>query len=172
MISPSPERSRSNAFPMLVILSSVIKVWARTQHAPSFGVIQTAVRLHLRNQTMYLPTVSFRVLPPYVLWAYFIKYNAKVVELFKCWNKINTQVMLNSHFKIEGIDCSFSSAVTATLLYGRFLWKNPLSPSSLAALVISSESIFLTDTLHEGMVLDHSTKFDISAASLSKLTKT
>ena len=34
--------------------------------------MRTAVRLHLRNQTMYLPTVSFRVLPSYVLWAYFI----------------------------------------------------------------------------------------------------
>ena len=72
MISPSPALSRSNAFPMLVILSSFTKVWARTQHAPSFGVMRTAVRLHLRNQTMYLPTVSFRVLPSYVLWAYFI----------------------------------------------------------------------------------------------------
>ena len=62
--------------------------------------------------------------------------------------------MLNSHFKIEGIDCSFSSAVTATLLYGRFLWKNPLSPSGLAASVISSEDIFRMDTLHKGTVLD------------------
>ena len=57
---------------MLVILSSVVKVWARTQHAPSFGVIWTAVRLYLRNQPMYLPTLSFRVLPSYALWAYFI----------------------------------------------------------------------------------------------------
>ena len=53
-----------------------MSVWhqmrARTQHAPSFGVIRTSVRLHLRNQPMYLPTVSFRVLPSYVLWACFI----------------------------------------------------------------------------------------------------
>ena len=72
MISPSPAQSRSNAFPILVIILSVVKVWARTQHAPSFGVIRTSVRLHLRNQPMYLPAVSFRVLPSYVLWAYFI----------------------------------------------------------------------------------------------------
>ena len=44
---------------MLVTPSSVTQVWARTQHAPSFAVIRTAVRLHLRNQTMYLLTVSF-----------------------------------------------------------------------------------------------------------------
>ena len=57
---------------MLIILLSVTKVWARTQHALSFGFMLTAVRLHLRNQTMYLLTVSFSVLPSYVLWAYFI----------------------------------------------------------------------------------------------------
>ena len=44
---------------MLVTLSSVTKVWARTQHAPLYAVMRTAVRLHLRNQTMYLPTISF-----------------------------------------------------------------------------------------------------------------
>ena len=38
--------------------------------------------------------------------------------------------------------------------------------------MISSEGIFRTDTLHEGMVLDYSTKFDMSAASLSKPIKT
>ena len=78
VISPSLALPRSNAFPMLVIPSSITKVWARTQHAPSFGAMQTAVRLHLRNQTMYLPTVSFRVLPSYVLWAYFINLSLSV----------------------------------------------------------------------------------------------
>ena len=72
VISPSLALPQSNAFPMLVTPSSITKVWARTQHAPSFGVMRTAVRLHLRNQTIYLLTVSFCVLPLYVLWAYFI----------------------------------------------------------------------------------------------------
>ena len=44
---------------MLVTPSSVTKVWARTQHAPLYAVMRTAVRHHLRNQTIYLPTVSF-----------------------------------------------------------------------------------------------------------------
>ena len=60
----------------------------------------------------------------------------------------------------------------SNLTLWQILWKNPLSPSGLAASVISSESIFRTDTLNEGMVLDYSTKFDISAESLSKPTKT
>ena len=50
--------------------------------------------------------------------------------------------------------------------------ENPLYPLGLAASVISSEGLFRTDTLHEGMVLDYSTEFDMSAVSLSKLTKT
>ena len=101
-----------------------------------------------------------------------VDYNAETVELFKCPNNINSQVMLNSQFKSEGIERSVSSAVTATLLYGRFLWKNPLSPSGLAASMISSKYHFCTDTLHEGMVLDYPKNFDMSASSLSKLTKT
>ena len=36
-----------------------MKVWARTQHAPLYAVMRKAVRLHLRNKTMYLPTASF-----------------------------------------------------------------------------------------------------------------
>ena len=37
---------------------------------------------------------------------------------------------------------------------------------------MTSEGIFRSDTLHDGMVLDFSTKFDMSASSLHKLTKT
>ena len=50
--------------------------------------------------------------------------------------------------------------------------ENPLYPLGLAASVISSEGFFRTDTLHEGMVLDYTTKFDMLTESLSKLTKT
>ena len=80
--------------------------------------------------------------------------------------------MLNSLLEAEGIDCSVSSATAATLLYRRFLWKNSLSPSDFAASVISSKGIYRSDTLHEGMVLDHATKFDMSLISLDKFTKT
>ena len=83
MISSSRALPRLNTFPMLVTPSSITKVWARTQHAPSFGVMRTAVRLHLRNQTMYLPTVYFCVLPSYVLWAYFI-IPLKIFILYGC----------------------------------------------------------------------------------------
>ena len=35
-----------------------------------------------------------------------VDYKAKAVELFKCSNNIDSQVILNSKFEIEGIKCS------------------------------------------------------------------
>ena len=101
-----------------------------------------------------------------------IDYDADASEFFKCSTNLNAQVMINSIFESEGVECSISAGVTTALLYGSFLWKNSLSPSGLAASVISSEGIFKSDTLHEGMILDYATRFDMSEASLSKLTKT
>ena len=100
-----------------------------------------------------------------------LNYDAEGAEFFKCSNILNAQVMLNSIFEAEGIDCSASSAFTSTLLFGSFLWKDSISPSGFAASVLSSEDFLRSDTLHEGMVLDYSTKFDMSETSLSKLTK-
>eukprot|EP00957_Ditylum_brightwellii_P059498 4517351-Ditylum_brightwellii.AAC.1 len=80
--------------------------------------------------------------------------------------------MLNSLFETKGIECSVSTAVTTSLMHGSFLWRNEMCPSGLAASVITQEGIFRQDTLYEGMVLDYSTKFEMSATSLSKLTKT
>ena len=45
----------------------------------------------------------------------------------------------------------------------------PIKPSSISDII---RRFFRTYTLHEDLMLDSSTKFDISAASLSKLTKT
>ena len=101
-----------------------------------------------------------------------IDYGADGVEFFKCSNTLNAQVMLNSLFEVENIDCSVSAAVTNSLLYGSFLWKDSMSPSGFAASVLSTEGVLRSDTLYEGMILDYSTKFDISSASLNKLTKT
>jgi hypothetical protein len=101
-----------------------------------------------------------------------LEYSAEASEFFKCSNTLNAQVMLNSQFETANIECSASSAVTTTLMYGSFLWRNALSPSGFAASVLTSGGIFHTDTLHEGMVLDYATKFDMSSASLNKLTKT
>ena len=101
-----------------------------------------------------------------------VEYNADAVEFFKCSTPLHAQVMLNSVMEAEGIECSVSIAMATTLLYGSFLWRNPISPAGLAASVLTSEGLLRNDTLQEGMVLDFATKFEMSEVSLAKLTKT
>ena len=101
-----------------------------------------------------------------------LEYDADGKEFFKSSSILNAQVMLNSLLESEGIDCSVSSAMTAALALGSFLWKDNISPSGFASAVISSESFIRSDTLHEGMILDYSTKFEMSETALTKLTKT
>ena len=54
---------------------------------------------------MYLPTVSFRVLPSYVLWAYFITYKSNVMHaednvlnLYPIRQKINAYPRKENNF--------------------------------------------------------------------------
>ena len=101
-----------------------------------------------------------------------LEYDAEGAEFFKSSSVLNGQVMLNSLMEAENIDCSISSAVTSTLMFGSFLWKDSVSPSGFASAVLSSENFIRSDTLHEGMILDYATKFDMSETSLTKLTKT
>ena len=49
---------------------------------------------------------------------------------------------------------------------------NPLTPSGLASSVIASTDVIFNDSLHAGILLDFSTKHEISKNSLTKLTKT
>lgn len=100
-----------------------------------------------------------------------VDYDAKGANFFKCLNVLNAQIMLNSIFETEKIDCSASSAVTSTLHFGSFLWKDSISPSGLAASVLASKDFLHSDILYEGMVLDYATKFEMSETSLNKLTK-
>jgi hypothetical protein len=97
--------------------------------------------------------------------------NEKALAFFKCTNNLNANIMLNSLLETAGIDCSISTAMTQALMCGCFLWKNSLTPSGFAASVITSQDNIRNDTLHDGMVLDLSTKFEMTAASLDKLTK-
>ena len=62
--------------------------------------------------------------------------------------------------------------MTTSLWHGSMLWVNTVTPSGLACCVISNEDIMRNDSLHEGLVLDYATKFEVSEKSLEKLTKT
>ena len=101
-----------------------------------------------------------------------LEYDAEGAAFFKSSSVLNAQVLLNSLLEAKSIDCSVSPALTSSLLLGSFLWKDSISPSGFASAVLSSESFIRSDTLHEGMILDYATKFDMSETSLTKLTKT
>jgi hypothetical protein len=98
--------------------------------------------------------------------------NEQAMEFFNQSSVLNAQIFLNSHLEALKIDCSISSALTTSLMHGSFLWSSSLTPSGLASLVITSSDIIGTDTLQEGIVLDYSTKHEMSNNSLNKLTKT
>ena len=101
-----------------------------------------------------------------------VNYEQEASEFFKTTNILHAQVLLNSELESAKLDCTISPAMATVLSHGGFLWSNPLTPSGFAASTIISEGIMRTDTLYEGMVLDYSTKHDMSATSLAKLTKT
>ena len=98
--------------------------------------------------------------------------NDQAKAFFKCSNHLSANVMLNCLLETKQVDCSISTAMTQALLCGCFLWRNAITPSGFAASAIISEDTIRTDTLHQGMVLDLSTKFEMTSDSLDKLTKT
>ena len=97
--------------------------------------------------------------------------NDQASAFFKCSNHLSANVMLNCLLETKQIDCSISTAMTQALMCGCFLWRNAITPSGFAASAIVSEDTVRNDTLHQGMVLDLSTKFEMSADSIEKLTK-
>ena len=101
-----------------------------------------------------------------------IEASEETLEFFKQSSVLNAQIFLNSYFESEKIECSVSTALTTSLMHGSFLWTNSLTPSGLASSVITSSDIIRADTLHEGIVLDYSTKYEMNSSSLAKLTKT
>ena len=98
--------------------------------------------------------------------------NDQAKAFFKCSNHLSANVMLNCLLETKQVDCSISTAMTQALMCGCFLWRNAITPSGFAASAIISEDTIRNDTLHQGMVLDLSTKFEMSSDSLEKLTKT
>ena len=98
--------------------------------------------------------------------------NKDALDFFSQSSVLNAQIFLNSLLDSLKIECSASSALTTSLMHGSFLWASTLTPSGLASSVISSIDIIRTDALQEGIILDYSTKHEMSSKSLEKLTKT
>ena len=101
-----------------------------------------------------------------------VEINLTAAEFFQCSSLLQANTHLNSLLEGEQIECSISNAMTTSLWNGILLWMNSVTPSGLACSVITTEDFMSSDTLYQGLVLDYSTKFEISESALSKLTKT
>ncbi len=97
--------------------------------------------------------------------------NDEALSFFKTTNFSKAQQLLENYLEAREIECSIPTAVANLWLQGCFLWLNPLTPSGFASSVISSKDIIFNDSLDEGILLDFSTKHEISKTALTKLTK-
>ena len=79
---------------------------------------------------------------------------------------------MEHYLEAKGIECAVHTAVTNLWLQGFFFWLNPLTLSGFVLSVISSKDVIFNDSLHEGIMLEFSTKHEITKSSLTKLTKT
>lgn len=98
--------------------------------------------------------------------------NEEASLFFISSNFSEAQQYLEHYLEAKGIECAIPTSVTNLWLQGYFLWLNPLTPSGFATSVILSKYVIFNDSLHKGIMLDFSTKHEITKASLTKLTKT
>ena len=70
------------------------------------------------------------------------------------------------------VECTISLALTTLFLYGNFIWPEPTIPSGLSTSVIASKAIGTGNLFFSGIVMDLSSKNEISKTNLNKLTKT
>ena len=100
------------------------------------------------------------------------KMNNDGIEFFQQSSSLLAKIFLNSYLESRDIECTISSAQATILMHGSFLWTNTITPSGLAASVITTKDIIGNDTLYKGIVLDYSIKHEINKELLGKLTKT
>ena len=98
--------------------------------------------------------------------------NPQAKEFYASASLLHANIFLNSVLEAAQIECSISNAMTTSIWHGSLLWVNSVTPSGLACSVITSDDFMKTDTLHEGLVLDYATKFEMSDKAIEKLTRT
>ena len=98
--------------------------------------------------------------------------NEDTASFFKMQNFSKAQQYLESYLEAKNIDCSVPTAVANLWHQGCLLWANPLTPSRLSASVITTKDVIFNDSLYQGILLNFSTKHEITKNSLMKLSKT
>ena len=96
----------------------------------------------------------------------------EAMDFFKQPGIKQAHIHLNSLLDGKGIRVSIPHSVVNALFCGAFKWSNLATPSGFAASVLETESYLRNDVLRDAMVLEASTKFEISNEYVEKLTKT
>ena len=96
----------------------------------------------------------------------------EAMDFFKQSGIKQAHIHLNSLLDGKGIRVSIPHSVVNALFCGAFKWSNLATPSGFAASVLETESYLRNDVLRDAMVLEASTKFEISDEYVEKLTKT
>jgi len=99
--------------------------------------------------------------------------NEDVMDFFSNSDSLHGQLKLNSLLEAARLKVSVSPALATCLQIGCFLWTNVFTPSGLAGSLMTTENVICLDFLHNALlVLEYSTKFEMSNSLLAKLTMT
>ena len=171
--------SQSQATQSLASLQTPIDIIAANSATTQDALVKLT---ELQTKSTESTTKSFKKVPPQyqhmmlvaasqgTVVATDINDNAK--KFFSTPDRVQAQLFLNTLLERDGIECTVSTALTTLLSYGNFIWTSTVTPSGLSSMVISSKDLLANESILEGMVLDLSTKHEISKSALTKLTKT
>ena len=144
---------------------SLLQSMSQIQHQVSDKSSKSFKKIPVQYQNMLLVASSVGQAIPESL-------NEDAMDFFSNSNSMHGQLKLNSMLEAARLQVSVSPALATCLQNGCFLWTNVFTPSGLAGSVMTTENVIRADSLHNALVLEYSTKFEMSNSSLAKLTKT
>ena len=119
------------------------------------------VKLSEKVQRMILLASSKGIIIPQEL-------NEEAALFFEIQNFSKMQQFLESYLEARNVECVVPTAVANLWHQGCLLWANSLTPLGLSASVIATKDVLFNDLLHQGILLDFSTKYEITKNSLSR----
>ena len=98
--------------------------------------------------------------------------NSEAMIFFPLPHVKTAHIHLNSLLESEKVRFWVSSAISNHLCISSFRWVNMFCSSGFSSSILITKSYLRIDVLNEAMVLDVSTRFDMSDEYVTKLTET
>jgi len=141
-------------------MQSLLQSVSQIQHQVSDKSSKSFKKIPAQYQNMLLVACSVGQAIPESL-------NKDATDFFSNSNSLHGQLKLNSVLEGARLQVSVSPALETLLQNGCFLWMNAFTPSGLAGSVMTTENVIRSDSLHNALVLEYSTKFEMSYSSLA-----